>query len=179
MIVVLGSIIAAPFGGLWAGFERIGVGGLATPIYANFPVSFDEASRVVLLSNLIRWAIWSPFMVFSAALAWRLTGDAPARGALFGVEVAYVAVSLEPLFLVIRLDTGTSAMKSLAAACHLAVWTVILILAVGSITAVFTGFELPGRMELWLPPVLSCAVFSAFRFYYNRGQVDLTRHPWF
>ncbi|MBI5525893.1 MAG: hypothetical protein HY897_06120 [Deltaproteobacteria bacterium] len=105
-------------------------------------------------------------------------GHPPMRGALFGVEVAYVAIVLEPLFFVIKLDPGTLGMGWFGAARHLAVWTAILLLAVGSAASLFAGFELPGRMELWLLPFLSCAVFSVFGFLYNRGRVDLVRHSW-
>jgi hypothetical protein len=179
-IVVCATMLAAPlFGGFWTGLRRHGVGGLATPVFAHFPVSFGEVSRVVLLSNLIRWAIWSPFMILSAGLTWGLMGHPPVQGAVLGVEVAYVAIAFEALFLVIKLDPGTSGMSLFGKARHLAGWTTILLLGAGSVVCLFSGFKLPGRVELWLPPVLSCAVYAGYARLFNRGRVDLVRHSWF
>jgi hypothetical protein len=181
------SLLALPVvGGDWQGMQLRSAAGIhVIPMHALFPLSYRDVSRVIARVNLIRFAAWAPFfLIYASALGWRL-GSATA-GAILGLQIFIIVLSLQPLMIAGRFSYGTTDTKrlnthSLAAIAAMVVLAlayvvccIILFVAVG------WGHDEAGSNLVAVGAVVGLFVcsgtaWSLYKLLYERGRIDLIR----
>lgn len=183
----IASMFALPLlGGHWEGMQLRSLAGMRVmPVYASFPLSFGDMSRVIAKVNLIRYAVGSPFfLAYCALLAWR-EHLPPLFGLRMGGEILVILLSIQPFFIASRLSFGTNDTSRLnlhtllgflaLAPLAIAYFTcmVILLLAAG---------WAPERPRAWPAIAATAGMFLCsslswfgYKLFYDRGRVDLLR----
>lgn len=181
------SLLALPIvGGDWQGMQMRSAAGIhVIPMYALFPLSYRDVSRVIAKVNLIRFAAWAPFfLIYASALGWRL-GSATA-GATLGLQIFIIVLSLQPLMIAGRFSYGTTDTKRLNthSVAAIAVMVVLALAYLGCCTILFVavgwGHDEAGSDLVAVGAVVglflcSGAAWSLYRLLFERGRIDLIR----
>ena len=179
--IVVAALWGAPlFGGIWQGFRGAPTFGGVVPVYAVFPVSYSEISRIMLNANTIRILAWAPlFLSYAIALATRL-GNGPGYGAATGIEVVVLALLLQPVMITGHFSSGSNDTKQINR-YTLAFFGFSFILLVPFIAAsvgIFVAESLPLKSAAALG-VLACTslAWASYMRLFNRGRIDLLSRP--
>jgi len=170
---VLAAASLPVFGGEWKAMRQTPTGGVFLPGYSLYPVAFNEIARILLKVNLVRIGAASPFVISFAALAAYKLQHSPYIGAIIGVKLLCVLVSVQPLFLLVPISSTTNATSRMTVIWFL-VFAPVLLVMVAAIVGVFittTFLGVVGACTLLL--LLATFLFAIYRRAYRKGRFDL------
>jgi hypothetical protein len=170
---VLGAASLPIFGGEWKAMRQTATGGVFVPGYSLYPVAFNEIARILLKVNLVRICAASPFVISFAALAAYKLQHSPAVGAIIGLKLLCVLLSVQPLFVLVPISSTTNATSRMTPIWFL-VFLPVLLIMIGLIVAVFiTGTILGVLAACSLLLLLAALLFAVYRRAYRKGRFDL------
>lgn len=170
---LIATMQAAPvFGGSWGG---LGFAERSLSLM-TLPVSYREISRVVLLLNRLRLAVWTPWAIVGAALGGWKAGFGMADGAIWGIKAMSLAIALQPVIFAVRINENGKDQSRLFGAILTAVMVIVLGGGViASLVALFMHewqWSVLGAVGLFVAAQL-VLLWDCWRF--ERGRVDLVR----
>ncbi len=158
----------------WRGLGTYPTAGLFSPIYAMYPISYDEILAVVLKINVLRCAAASPVLAIYGAVVAGVLHEPVMMGISLATKVAVAAMALQPLFLVLRISAGTNDTKARRLFWHL-FWILPLTITLG--VCMFIVFTAKND---WIAAgclvalsVLSFAIVFFQRWLYRQAKFDL------
>lgn len=179
-IAVAGMMAAPILGGYWTGFRGPMTSGFVLPAYSVFPLGYAEITRVMLKANLVRAVTWAPLaIVYAAALAYK-QGSPFEYGALIGLDVVLILISLQPITIMGHFSAGTNDTKQMPWQNLLFFGMALIFLIVG-LVAGFMIFITP----TFLVHIVALAVivgitttsWAAYKLLFERGRIDLLSKP--
>lgn len=182
---VLACMRAMPVsGGTWAGMQPTVMAGTAIPVFAFFPLSFSDITRVMWKVNLVRYAAWIPVMLACCAGLAARSAMPIASGVMIGIEVLIVLLSAQWILIVVQ--HADKAPDTIALTWQLVGATVAIPLLftgyVGSTICLFyttwwTEKPWPAAIAASVVGMFFCSrmLWMVFRPVYNRGRIDLMR----
>jgi hypothetical protein len=142
--ILLVAVSSTPvLGGLWSGICFSG----ASLSLTTLPVSYREISRIVLLINRTRLLIYVPLVLVGCAFAGWKSGVGTGTSMIWGVKASYLAIVLQPLALMLRLNESANDRSRFPRAL---VNIMALIALVGILVAsAFAVFQVDWQWNLW------------------------------
>jgi hypothetical protein len=170
---VLAAASLPVFGGEWKAMRQTPTGGVFLPGYCLYPVAFNEIARILLKVNLVRICAASPFVISFAALAAYKLQHSPTVGAIIGIKLVCVLVSVQPLFLLVPISSTTNATSRMTAIWFLIFAPVLLIMIAAIVSVFITGTFLGVVAACTVLLLLASLLFAVYRRAYRKGRFDL------
>jgi hypothetical protein len=161
-------------GNEWRGLQTAPTGGLFAPIYAMFPVSYDEILTVVLKVNVIRCVAAFPMLAIYGAIAAGVLHHPVLLGITLAAKVTVSSIALQPLFFALRISSGTNDSRTNRLSWHL-LWIIPVILALaGCLFLVFNSkSDWTAAIFMIAVSILSLSIIVVQRRLYRFGKFDL------
>jgi hypothetical protein len=161
-------------GNEWRGLQTAPTGGLFAPIYAMFPVSYDEILTVVLKVNVIRCVAAFPMLAIYGAIAAGVLHHPVLLGITLAAKVTVSSIALQPLFFALRISSGTNDSRTNRLSWHL-LWIIPVILALaGCLFLVFNSkSDWMAAIFMIAVSILSLSIIVVQRRLYRFGKFDL------
>ena len=182
MPLLIAAMSAAPIlGGYWLGFHSPFPLMQSVPVYAAFPISFDEITSVMLKASALRTLAWSPlFIGYTAILGLRVSVPFE-YGIEVGIKVILVVMAWQ-LLAVVGHFTWNHASTSkpmtwryiltvICGLCVVGAFTASAITMFNAATSLFKAAAIAGMF------VSSVTGWALYRWRFNRGRVDLVTIP--
>ncbi|HMD30317.1 MAG TPA: hypothetical protein VKG84_00315, partial [Candidatus Acidoferrales bacterium] len=166
-------------GGKWPAFDAVWSSGVLLPAFASMPVGYWEASRMMFKVNVVRTAVWSPFLCVGAWMFGLQLGLSVLHAAAVALQVLVVLLVVQPLMIAARFSSGTNDSRSylLESAASLGLFLGCAV-ALATVTVGFFALPLPYALGCsLLLPVPSAICWSCYGLLYNRARIDLTKIP--
>jgi hypothetical protein len=161
-------------GNEWRGLQTCPTGGLFAPIYAMFPISYDEILTVVLKVNVIRCAAAFPMLAVYGAISAGVLHHPVLLGITLAAKVTVSSIALQPLFFALRISSGTNDTRTGRLLWHL-LWIIPMILALaGCLFFVFNSKnDWKAAIFMVAASILSLSLILVQRHLYRSGKFDL------
>ncbi|HVZ16089.1 MAG TPA: hypothetical protein VG897_03155, partial [Terriglobales bacterium] len=169
-------MLALPlFGGMWTGFTELPISGKLSPIYATYPIAFDEISGLLFKVNTLRILLWSPFFIAIGVAILRVYSVEPRTAFVYSLVSLYGLVTFQPFQWCGKFSSGSNDSK------------VTKLRPILAITALVFGFLLFGGLFVFVlavppywniasalaMPITSLATWLIYRWAYNTPSFDL------
>lgn len=178
---IIAALFAAPvLGGEWPGLSRIIVSMKQSCVVAFYPVTYWQASRVMLKINIVRLLAYVVFLFPTIlALSWRY-----AAGWRHGISMAtgiwvWLAV-LQFGAVAVQHSQGTNDTRTHNGATiifFLFVVLLIIVVLVGILVLFIPDAPVGGVLSALIAAPFLVIAWWAYGLVYNRGRIDLMREP--
>ena len=178
---VAGAFLGAPlFGGFWRGFARARTSGYLVPIYAGYPASYAEISKVIWKSNAVRLLAWMLLgYLHIIALAMKF-GKSLDFGIVVSTEIIMLLLALQPAMIAGRFSAGTNDTNSLSWRVAALITMSITLLAAFGVSVVFL-FATESSLGKCLGTLgmfaSSAGAWWRYRLLFDRGRIDVLSKP--
>jgi len=158
----------------WRGLSTYPTAGLFSPIYAMYPIGYDEILAIVLKVNVLRCAAAFPVLATYGAIVAGVIHEPVIMGITIAAKIAVAAMALQPLFFVLRISAGSNDTSTRRLSWHL-LWIIplILMLTFGTFIVFTTKNDWLAAVCLVALSIVSLAIVVLQRSLYRRGKFDL------
>jgi hypothetical protein len=182
-LVAVAATATPMVGGYWPGFSPTADSTMHRPIYATYPIGYQEISQLMLKVHLTRIILSLPFLPFLAILTARAYGASAGFGMVAGLVCMYFYLAVQPLYVALWFSKGTNdsqsynwqkqAMKFLAVSAVFA----ILGLAVAMFVLSLGRFFWAWAFLMAILPMVTSLLWWVYSCFHDRGRVDLLKVP--
>jgi hypothetical protein len=156
------------------------VGGTNIPLYAGFPIGYQEISRLIMKITVVRWLAAIPLMLVLGLLSSGVYQISYSRGGVFTAKLLWLILAAQPFLIVCRFSATSNDTQARGIRSKILTLGMILVGITFLVASAIMLFSRSAPLNIsmgLLAPGISFAFHQFYKWLFNRSRFDLMQIP--